>query len=111
MTYTHVGRYGGFKSPGTLTKGIMAGIRKQKRVEAEARNANTPVYRTSQFRRQSQEVQHQWLVKAGILPEDSQEFGTKVRSMPGKDINGNSQDILVSVSTPDTVFAVLARNS
>lgn len=69
MTYTHVGRYPGYKDMRTRNKGIMAAIRRQKRAEAEARNDLTPLYKTARFNRQSDEVKLQWLEEAGLVNE------------------------------------------
>lgn len=49
-TYTFSGPYPGRKDPRTRTKGIMRNRRAQKRREAEARNAKTPIERTRRFR-------------------------------------------------------------
>lgn len=49
-SYTFNGPYPGRKDPRTRTKGIMRERRAQKRREALARNAKTPIERTRQYR-------------------------------------------------------------
>lgn len=68
-TYRFSGPFPGWKDVRTRNKGIMAQIRGLKRKEAEDRNKLTPLYKTARFRRQSPEVQIQWLEEAGLLDE------------------------------------------
>lgn len=54
--FTFSGLIIGRKDPRTRTKGVMAARRRQKRAEAEARNANTPTERTAKYRREQLSV-------------------------------------------------------
>lgn len=90
-------------------KGVMAERRREKRQQAEARNALTPIYRTAKFRRQPREVQQRWLIDAGIFPENIEPTLVHYRYHIESDGTGNFEDVIVSVTTPEIVFVRIAR--
>ena len=60
----------GRKDPRTLTKGVMARLKIQKREEAEARNAQTPFENTAAYRRLPREEKLEYVRKnfTKVLP-------------------------------------------